>query len=192
MAVSLQGRAADDLRYIRSAMERSGTFTAVPGAGGVAMGTVGVMAALVASVQPSPQRWLGTWLTAALIALVIGTISIRRKAARGGMPLTGAIGRRFALSLSAPLIAGAALTVALVQSGQWPLLPPVWLLLYGAGVVTGSVVSVPIVLGLGCLLMAIGVIALVTPAEWGNVWLGLGFGLLQIMFGGYIWRKHGG
>jgi hypothetical protein len=192
MAVSLQGRAADDLRYIRSAMERSGTFTAVPGAGGVAMGTVGVMAALVASVQPSPQRWLGTWLTAALIALVIGTISIRRKAARGGMPLTGAIGRRFALSLSAPLIAGAALTVALVQSGQWPLLPPVWLLLYGAGVVTGSVVSVPIVLGLGCLLMAFGVIALVTPAEWGNVWLGLGFGLLQIMFGGYIWRKHGG
>lgn len=37
-------RAAEDLRYIRSTMERAGSFTAVPGVGGMAMGAVAVRA----------------------------------------------------------------------------------------------------------------------------------------------------
>jgi hypothetical protein len=192
MAVSLQGRAADDLRYIRRAMERSSTFTAVPGRGGVAMGSVGVAAAIVGALQPSAGRWLVTWLTAAAIALVIGLVAMRRKAASAGMALTGASARRFALSLSAPLAAGAALTGGLVAAGNWSLMPPVWLLLYGTGVVTGGVVSVPIVLVVGVCFMLLGVIAMVTPPAWGNVWLGIGFGLFHIGFGLYIARKHGG
>jgi hypothetical protein len=52
-AVSIHDRAQDDLRFIRRAMERSGTFTAVPGLGGAAMGGVGVLAALVGSMQPT-------------------------------------------------------------------------------------------------------------------------------------------
>ena len=31
-----------------------------------------------------------------------------------------------------------------------------------------------------------------TPPEWGNFWLALGFGGLQIGFGVYIARNHGG
>lgn len=192
MAVSLHGRAAADLRFIRSAMERSSAFTAVPGAGGAAMGVIGVVAAVIAAPQPTAERWLLVWLIAATTACALGIVAIRRKAARGGVPLTGVVGRRFALSLSAPLVAGAALTAALAQTRQWSLMPPVWLLLYGAGMVTGSVVSVPVVLALGLCIMAVGVVALATPPEWGNVWLGVGFGGLQIVFGIYIWRKHGG
>lgn len=192
MPASLGGRAADDLRYIRQAMERSSTFTAVPGLGGAAMGLIGLVAAAAAAMQPSAERWLATWIAAAAIALVIGVVSMRRKAARAGVPLTGAVGRRFALSLSAPLAAGAALTFGLAQAGNWALMPPVWLLLYGTGVVTGGVVSVPIVLVVGLCFMALGALALVTPPEWGNMWLGLGFGALQVGFGVYIARRHGG
>jgi hypothetical protein len=192
MAVSLERRAAEDLRFIRSAMERGSTFTAVPGAGGVSMGAVGVVAAVVASRQTSSEQWLATWLTAAAVAFTIGLLAIRRKAGRAGLPLNGKAGRRFALSLTAPLVAGAALTVALAQSGNWPLLPPMWLLLYGAGIVTGGVVSIPVVLALGLSLMATGLLALVTPPSWGDVWLGAGFGVLQMVFGAYIWSRHGG
>jgi hypothetical protein len=192
MAVSLERRAADDLRFIRSAMERSSTFTAVPGAGGIAMGVVGVLAAIVASGQASREQWLATWIAAALVAFTIGLLSIARKAARAGMPLTGNAGRRFALSLAAPLVAGAALTVALAQSGHWSLLPAMWLLLYGAGIVTGGVVSIPVVLALGLSLMATGLLALVAPPAWGDTWLATGFGLLQMAFGAYIRSKHGG
>ncbi|MGH9158660.1 MAG: hypothetical protein ACRD2X_01560 [Vicinamibacteraceae bacterium] len=192
MAVPIQGRAAEDLRFIRRAMERSSTFTAVPGYGGAAMGAVGVVAAVVAAMQPTAERWLASWLIAAAIAFAIGAVAMRRKAAQAGVPLSGALARRFALGLSAPLAAGAALTTGLSSAGHWSLMPSVWLLLYGSGVVTGGIVSVPTVPVMGLCFMVLGVVAMATPPEWGNMWLGAGFGLLQICFGLYIARKHGG
>lgn len=192
MAVPIHGRAAEDLRFIRQAMERSSTFTAVPGYGGAAMGAVAVAAAVTGSLQPTSERWLANWLITAGIALTIGVVAIRRKAARAGVPLAGSMGRRFALGLAAPLAAGAALTAGLAAAGNWSLMPSVWLLLYGAGVVTGGILSVPIVLAVGFCFMALGVVAMATPPAWGNIWLGLGFGVVQICFGLYIARKHGG
>jgi hypothetical protein len=189
---SFADHAAENLRFIRHAMERSATFTAVPGIGGMVMGAVGLAAAAIASQQPSPERWLAVWLTAAAIALVVGVLMMRRKAARLGAPLTGATGRRFALSLSAPLLAGAALTVGLWMHGVWTLMPSAWLLLYGAGVLTGGAFSVAPMRVLGLAFMGLGTVALVTPPSWGNVWLAIGFGALQVAFGIYIARKHGG
>lgn len=191
-AVSIHDRAQDDLRFIRRAMERSGTFTAVPGLGGAGMGVVGITAALIGSVQPTAERWLATWLVAAAIAFAIGLTAMLRKAARAGVPLTGAVGRRFALSLSAPLAAGAALTAGVAMAGNWSLMPAVWLLMYGTGVVTGGAMSVAAVVIAGICFMALGAAALATPPAWGNMWLGLGFGLVHIGFGLYIARKHGG
>jgi len=192
MAVTIQTRAEEDIRLIRRAMERSSTFTAVPGYGGAAMGTVAVVAAIAGSMQPTPERWLATWIAAAVIAFAIGVMAVWRKAAQAGMPLSGALARRFALGLSAPLAAGAALTAGLLSAGNYSLMPSVWLLLYGVGSVTGGIVSVPIVPVMGLCFMGLGVAAMATPAEWGNIWLGVGFGLLQISVGLYIARKHGG
>ena len=192
MPVPIHGRAAEDLRVIRRAMERSGTFTAVPGYGGVAMGVVGVIAAVAGAIQPTAERWLASWLIAAAVACAIEVVAMRRKAVQAGVPLSGALARRFALGLSAPLAAGAAVTAGLLSAGSWSLLPSVWLLLYGAGVVTGGIVSVPTVQVMGLCFMALGVVAMATPPAWGNLWLGVGFGLVHIAFGFYIVRKHGG
>jgi hypothetical protein len=191
-APSLQGRAAADLRFIRHAMERSATFTAVPGAGGAFMGAIGLVAALAAALQPTAERWLIVWLSAAGLAFLIGLWTMRRKAERAGVPLTGAPGRRFALALAAPLFAGVALTVGLWMRGEWGLMPSVWLLLYGTGLLTGGASSVASLSLLGLSFMLLGVVALVTPLSWGNVWLAVGFGALQLGFGVYIARKHGG
>src|SRR4029079_15358461 len=54
--------AAADLTFIRSAMERSAAFTAVPGAGGVVTGLIGLSAAVVSTRQPTADRWLCTWV----------------------------------------------------------------------------------------------------------------------------------
>ena len=188
----LSGRAAENLRYIRQAMERGVTFTSIPGIGGAAMGAVALVASGFAARQPSGDRWLMTWLIAATVAAVIGLIAMVRKANRAGAPLTGANARRFALGMVAPFVAGAAITYELWVVRSFTAMPPAWLLLYGAGVLTGGIVSVPVVRVIGLCFMALGIAAILTPAEWGNAWLAIGFGGLQVAFGIYIARNHGG
>ena len=180
---SFGDHAEENLQFIRRTMERSSTFTAVPGLGGAGMGIVGVAAAVVAVNQRSPGRWLFTWLAAAGVAVVIEITAMWRKAARNGTQLAGAVGRRFAMCLAAPFVAAAALTWAVWTSGDRVLLPPLWLLLYGVGVLAGGIFSVAAVRLLGVAFMTLGIAALLTPTAWGDIWLGVGFGGLQIAFG---------
>ena len=189
---SVATHADDQLSFIRRAMERSSTFTALPGWGGVGMGCVALGAAALGARQPTAERWLAVWLAAAVVGFVIGLITMRRKAARVGVPLTGAPGRRFAMSLAAPLVAGAALTVGLWMHNAWALMPATWLLLYGAGVVTSGAHSVRVVPLMGLCFMAVGTLALFTPASWATALMAVGFGGLHLAFGLVIARRYGG
>ncbi|MSV31171.1 MAG: hypothetical protein EXQ57_01480 [Bryobacterales bacterium] len=49
--VAISDHALEQLRYIRDTMERTGSFTAVPGWGGVAMGASALVAAVIAAMQ---------------------------------------------------------------------------------------------------------------------------------------------
>jgi hypothetical protein len=173
-------------------MERTSAFTAVPGAGGMVMGAIGAVAAVTASKQPSPDRWLAVWLSAAAAGFVVGLVSISWKCRRLGTHLSGALARNFAVALVAPLAAGAGMTFALWSLSAYPAMPAAWLLMYGAGVVTGGMFSVRAVRLAGLLFMLCGFAAALTPSNWGNAWLGLGFGLVHIVSGFYIVRHHGG
>jgi hypothetical protein len=192
VVTSFGEHAEESLLFIRRTMERSSTFTAVPGLGGAGMGAIGVAAAVLAASQSSAERGLIVWVSAAVVAFGVGVTAMLRKATRIGAPLAGAVGRRFAMSLSAPLIAGAALTWGVWMHDGWALMPAVWLLLYGTGLLTGGLFSVAPVRLLGVAFMVLGVAALATPATWGNLWLGIGFGGLQLAFGLHIARRHGG
>ena len=189
---SVGDHAAENLVFIRQAMERSATFTSIPGAGGVVMGLVAIGASAVAARQPSPDRWLVVWIGAAVLAAIVGLIAMARKASGAGSTLTGATGRRFALGMAAPFVAGAAITYALWAVGNFTVMAPSWLLLYGAGVLTGGIFSVPMVRAIGVCFMALGIAAIATPPEWGNWWLAIGFGGLHVGFGAYIARNYGG
>jgi len=189
---ALHARAMDNLRFIRDTMERAGSFTAVPGWGGVAMGTTVLAAAPLAALQPTPARWLGVWIAEAIVAVAIAAAAVLRKARSGGTPLLLAPARKFALSLSPPLVAGALLTVALYRAGLADRLPGVWLLLYGTGVVAGGAFSVRIVPVMGMCFMLVGALGLFGPAAWGNWCMAIGFGALHVVFGWFIARKYGG
>ena len=189
---SVGDHAAENLVFIRQAMERSATFTTIPGAGGVVMGIVALGASAVAARQPSADRWLAVWIGAAAIAATVGLFAMARKARVAGSNLTGATARRFALGMAAPFVAGAAITYELWTIRNFTVMAPSWLLLYGAGVLTGGIFSVPIVRAIGVCFMTLGIAAIVSPPEWGNVWLGIGFGGLHVGFGAYIARNYGG
>jgi len=188
----LDERALESLEFIRTTMARSATFTAVPGRGGLAMGVIGIVAATVASRQADARLWLATWLAAAFIALPVGIVAIWWKAERHAISVWSANGQRFLQGYAPPIVAGAVLTAALVARGRFDLLPATWLLLYGAGLLAGSTSSISLLAWIGGAFMMLGAGAAVTGAAWRDVWLGAGFGGLQVIFGFVIARKHGG
>jgi hypothetical protein len=188
---ALSDRAAADLRFIRDAMERAGSFTAVPGWGGVGMGLTALVAACVAAGRGTEAGWLGVWLVEAAVAFVIGGLALLRKSARAGQTLVRGTGRRFALAVSPPLLAGMVLTYALAQAGVYELLPAMWLLLYGTAVITGGAYSVAAVPVMGVGFVGLGVMAVLLPS-WGDLLLAAGFGGLEVGFGLLIARRHGG
>lgn len=189
---ALHARAMDNLRFIRETMERAGSFTAVPGWGGVAMGTTALLAAYLASRQSSAEAWLATWLAEACLALVLGGWAMVRKARAANIPLLSGPGRKFALSLSPPMLAGALLTAVLYREELASVIPGMWLLLYGAGVATGGAFSVRIVPVMGLCFMIAGAATLFSPPSWGDWFMALGFGGLHIVFGILIARRYGG
>lgn len=189
---AIRGHAEENIRFIRDTMERAASFTAVPGVGGMAMGATALAAAALASRQPTADRWLGIWLAEAVVAIAIGTIAMGRKARRTRSDLFSGPARRFLLTLTAPLGAGAILTLVLARSGLTAILPGVWLLLYGTAVVSAGATSVRPVLAMGGCFMLLGAAALASPSGWGDAYLGAGFGGVQIGFGAVIARRHGG
>jgi hypothetical protein len=190
--IPIDARAADHLRYIRETMERAAEFTAVPGWGGVAMGTTALAAAYLASTQSTPAAWLRVWLIEAFVAVAIAAPAAATKAHRANSTLFSGPGRKFVLSFAPPILAGGLLTYALYHAGFFAALPGVWLLLYGTAIVTGGAFSVRIVPVMGLCLMGLGAMALFTPASWGDIWMAGGFGLVQISFGVWIARRFGG
>ena len=188
----IEARALDDLQFIRQTMERASSFTAVPGRAGMWMGAVACATAVAASAQHNPRLWLAAWLSGALVAFTIGAIGIVHKARRAGTPVYSAAGRSFMRGLAPPLLVGAALTAALAQASVYAVLPGMWLLSYGAGVIAAGTFSVRVVPLMGALFLGLGAAALCAPPSWGNAFMVAGFGGLQMVFGYWIARKHGG
>jgi hypothetical protein len=189
---AMHERAAESIEFIRETMVRSASFTAVPGQGGVVMGAIGVIAAVIASRTSDSRAWLATWLIAAVIASPIGLTATIVKARRNHVALWSASGRRFMQGFLPALVAGAALTWALVAAGRVELLAATWLLLYGAGILAGATASIPVLTWLGAEFMVLGIAAVATGGRWPDLWLGAGFGGLQMVYGVIIARKHGG
>ncbi|MDE3053073.1 MAG: hypothetical protein KGL38_13265 [Gemmatimonadota bacterium] len=191
-APEIHVRAMDNLRFIRETMERAGTFTAVSGWGEVIIGVTALIAAVVAAGRPTRLGWVAVWLVEAAVAGSVSAWATSRKArAAQGTVLSGP-GRKLVLAFAPAMLVGAALTAACVARGLEDLLPAVWMMLYGAGVIAAGAYSVRIVPVMGAAFIAMGAAALIAPPAWGTALLMAGFGGLHVVFGMLIARRHGG
>jgi len=190
--VSINERAIENLQYIRETMERAGSFTAVPGWGGILMGISALLTALISSRLPSNDLWVASWFGEAVLALAVGGWAMAQKSRAVQSTLLDGPGRKFALSLCPAMIAGGILTLVLYRNALFGLMPGVWLLLYGVAVVTGGAFSVNVVPIMGVSFMILGSVALFSPLGWANWFMAAGFGGLQIVFGVIIARRYGG
>jgi hypothetical protein len=182
----------DNVRYIRDMMERSTSFTAVPGFGGMLMGVTAIAAAYVSSLQTSPQLWLIVWLAEAALAFAIGLLSMWQKSKLGGQSLFSVPARKFAFGFTPALVAGVVITLGLWRYEYYEIMAPVWMLCYGASVVTGGAFSVRVVPVMGWVFIASGAVAFALPAAYGNYMMAASFGLVHIVFGAIIARRYGG
>jgi hypothetical protein len=189
---ALHDRAMDNLRFIREAMERATSFTAVPGRGQVCIGLTALGATAIAARQAEFAGWLTVWMIEFCVSLVIAGWAMWRKARAADTPLLSRPFRKLAVNFLPPMLVGGLLTIALSRENLTGLLPGVWLLLYGAGVVTGGAFSVRPVPFMGLCFMLLGAGALFCPPAWGHAFLAAGFGLLHVLFGLHIARNYGG
>jgi hypothetical protein len=193
---AIESRALGTLAFIRASIESSGSMD-VPGRAGILMGTIGVVTAIAVSLPRLAPHWLGIWLIAAALALLFGGASVAGQIAeRGHTRFLGPV-RKFALCLCPALLAGAVLTWVLWQSGMTRVIPGMWLLLYGCAVLSASTVTsagiARLVCLMGALFVALGTATFALPAMAQTAMLGLGFGVLHIVFGIRIGRlTHGG
>ena len=188
----MQARAMDNLRFIRETMEAAGTFTAVSGWGTVVIGVTAIAAAGVAGVTYSTHRWILIWLCEAGLSVAISVYTMALKARSAKLPLWSEPARKILFSFAPPMAAGALLTLVMYEHDLVALLPGVWMLLYGVGVVAAGTFSVRIVPVMGLAFMLVGAVALVGPATWGTAFMAAGFGGLHLFFGTLIARRHGG
>ena len=190
--VHLSDHAIENLRYIRETMERSTSFTAVPGYGGILMGVTALVATYIARTQLYLRDWLVVWLVEASLAFSIGLLAMWQKSKIAGQSMFSVPAKKFAFGFTPPLVAGIAITLGLWRYEHYEMMAPVWMLLYGTSVVTGGAFSVRAVPVMGWFFMAFGVIAFALPAAYGNYLMGASFGLLHIVFGVIIARRYGG
>lgn len=190
--VNISDRAVDNLQFIRETMERSAVFTTVPGYGGVLMGATAVAASYIASGNPLIKTWLTVWLSEAVLAFLLGLFAMWQKSKIAGVPLTAAPTKKFAKSFLPPLVCGIVITLGLWRYEYFEVMIPVWILLYGAAIVTGGAFSVKAVPVMGWCFIAFGAIAFLLPAGYGNLMMAASFGALHIVFGFIIARKYGG
>lgn len=190
--INIGDRAIDNLRYIRETMERSTSFTAVPGLGGLLMGTTAVAAAYIAHQQVYLRNWLIVWLTEAFLAAAIGLLSMWQKSKATELSIASAPARKFALGFLPPLLCGFVASVGLWNLERYELMPAFWMLFYGSAVVAGGAFSVRAVPVMGWCFIVFGAAAFLLPAGSGDLLMAASFGGLHIIFGAVIAKYYGG
>lgn len=188
----LEDRARDNLLFIRQTMEAAAADTVVSGWGMVSVGAVAALVAPLAHALRSPVAWVLAWLATACVAMMILVGASYRKAHRTDRSAIGGAGRKFLLAVMPAMLVGLGLSGALLWRHQLDLLPAIWLFMYGVAVMAGGAFSVRAVPVMGAAYLALGAVALVAPAAWGDWLMALGFGGLHIAFGLWVAVKHGG
>ena len=184
-------RAMDNLRFIRETMEAAGTFTAVSGWGQVVIGLTAIAAALVADRMHDAESWVLVWTGEAILAGIVSVWFMWHKAKSASLPLLTGSARKLLFSFSPVFCVGMVVTVAFLQQGLVTMLPGIWMLLYGTGVVAAGAFSVRLVPVMGGAFIVAGALALLNPA-WNTALMIAGFGVVHIVFGILIARRHGG
>ena len=125
-------------------------------------------------------------LTAALAG---GAFFTARKARQRGERVWDAASRRLMWAMAVPLMAGGVFCLALLRRGFVSVLAPCTLIFYGLALVSGSKYTLRDVEYLGISEILLGLTGMFLPGYGLELWA-IGFGLLHIFYGGWMYWKY--
>jgi len=205
-----RSKAADDLRVIRSLMERATVYRAISAPAALAAGFLSIFAAaaIYLNDQTSSNRpvqgraFAAIWLIVLVLAVATNAFFIWREAKKDGRPFISS-GMKLSLRAIAPnLLIPAAVTVWFLTSGYKGAaeqeLVVTWIAFYGLALLcTGLFAPRSLAcLGWAFLLSALTLPALRNavgdlPANLPNIAMGITFGLYHLIYAACAWpRRH--
>lgn len=205
----------NDLREIRSLMERSSRFIGLSGLSGVAAGICALFGAYAAyayfGIRPfefkedyryyvealQASHWGLDYFKFFLIdgaltagaAILSGIYFTTRQAKRKGQRIWDKSAQRLIINLAIPLIAGGLFCLALMWHGQLAFVAPATLVFYGLALVNGSKYTIYDVVYLGIAEIALGILGMFVLRYGLEFWV-IGFGILHIVYGLMMYLKY--
>lgn len=128
---------------------------------------------------------LGTFVVALVSAFFFTWIKSKKQ----GIPVWGSIARRLMINVSIPLLVGAIFLVQLILYGNPGLVAPGCLIFYGLALLNASKYTLPEIRYLAYSQLILGLINL-RFAGYGLYFWAIGFGILHIVYGMYMWWKY--
>ena len=206
-----QFKPLDEIREIRSIMERSSRFQALSGIAGVVVGFIAIAGTVIAYAalglsydqvpyevpgqdQYSAMQMNGTFLLFdALVVLILsaatGIFFAARNAKKKGLPVWDNAAKRLLINFAIPLAAGGAFCAILFYHAHFALMAPATLIFYGMALLNGSKYSIDDIRYLGIIEIVIGLLAAVFIGH-GLIFWALGFGLVHIIYGIRFYIKY--
>lgn len=198
----------NDLKEIRSMMERSTRFLSLTGWSGIMAGFYAIIGALVAytlyyethekliyntldAAEMTGNALQFFLLAAVILVLAIGTAIVLswKKSNKTGERLWNAAARRLAINLLIPLVSGGVFILILFSKGLFGLIAPVSLIFYGLALVNASKFTFEEVKYFGIIEIVLGLVSAYFIG-YGLLFWAIGFGLLHIVYGVYMHLKY--
>lgn len=193
-----QNEHLEALKDIRSMMQRSVRFLSLSGLSGVFAGIYALITAYLAHQRISDPAKAGDpgtinylfLLALCCLVLAISTAFIltSRKARKQGIKIWDETARLAMINLSIPLAAGGLFCLALLRAGIYGFIAPATLLFYGLALVLSSRHTYPMIRQLGLWEIALGIVASFMLGH-GILFWSIGFGLMHIIYGAYMYFK---
>jgi len=195
----------EQLKEIRSMMERSSKFLSLSGLSGISAGICALLGAWYAhqkihiealyllfdpQVRSEIVPFLMLDAAAVLVgALVTGAFFTIRKAKRQGLNVWNPTSKRLLMSMLVPLLVGGVFCIGLLYHGFFWLCFPGTLVFYGIALINASKYTVNDTFYLGIGEIILGIVALFL-ARWNLVFWAVGFGVLHIIYGMVMYFKY--
>jgi hypothetical protein len=214
--MNIEEKHLEDLKEIRSLMERSSRFISLSGLSGVFAGLYALAGAAAGwwfmkqndlyryyfriQSEPLPPEKaekklnfiLFFFTDAALVliaALATGIYLTTRQARKKGQSILDKSSKRMLINLAIPLITGGLFCLTLLYHQVIGLIAPATLIFYGLALINGSNFTLTDIKYLGICEIILGLIA-VFFVGYGLYFWAIGFGLLHIIYGTIMYFKY--